>query len=212
MQIALPAEPQVRTALERVYARPELAPRPPGPLDGIGRWFRGVLARIAEWFDSFGALRGASPFLYWLVLWVLIAVGVAIVVYLVTNTLSRLDAGGGDAPRSRGAGEAIDARARTAAEWEEEARRAAAAGRFREAAVALYQALLLRLEAAGALRYDPAKTPGDYRRETRRAPQAAGALTAFLRGFEPVVFGGRTLDAAGYERLRGAAGEAGAHG
>jgi hypothetical protein len=115
-------------------------------------------------------------------------------------------------PLGAQAGDAIDARARTAPEWEEEAARAAAAGRFRDAAVALYQALLLRLEAGGVLRYDPAKTPGDYRREARRDPRAAGALTAFLRGFEPVVFGGRALDAAGYDRLRGAAGEAGARG
>jgi hypothetical protein len=212
MQTSLPTEPQVRAALERVYARPELAPRPPGPLDGVREALGRVLRRIGDWFGSFGDLRGESPVVYWLVMGALIALGLAIIAYFIRNTLLRL--GEQDAaPRvARGPGAAIDARAQTAGEWEDEARRAAAAGRYRDAAVALYQALLLRLEAAGALRYDPAKTPGDYRRETRRAPQAAGALTSFLRGFEPVVFGGRALDAAGYDRLRGAAGEAGAHG
>lgn len=211
MQASLPTDPQVRAALERVYARPELAPRPPEPMDGVGAFFRRVLGRIGDWFESFGALRGDSPLVYWLVMGALIALGLGIIAYFVRNTLSRLEEG--SAPRAaRGPGQAIDARARTAGEWEEEARRAAAAGRFRDAAVALYQALLLRLEASGILRYDPAKTPGDYRREARRDPRAAGALSAFLRGFEPVVFGGRALDAAGYDRLRGAAGEAGAHG
>lgn len=210
MQAALPTEPQVRAALERVYARPELAPRQPAPTDGINAFLRRVMGRIGEWFDSFGALRSDSPIVYWIVIGALVALGLGIIAYFVRSTLSRLEEG---APRiARGPGQAMDARARTAGEWEEEARRAAAAGRFRDAAVALYQALLLRLEAAGILRYDPAKTPGDYRREARRDPRAAGALTAFLRGFEPVVFGGRALDAAGYDRLRGAAGEAGAHG
>lgn len=212
MQASLPTEPQVRAALERVYARPELAAPEPGPLDGIRAFFGRMMGRVFEWFSSFGDLRGDSPLVYWLVMGTLIALGLGIVIYFIHNTLLRLGAAD-PAPRREGpSGPAIDARDRTAAEWDDEARRAAAAGRYRDAAVALYQALLLRLEAAGVLRYDPAKTPGDYRREARRSPQAAGALTGFLRGFEPVVFGGRTLDAAGYERLRGAAGEAGAHG
>lgn len=212
MQTRLSTDAEVRAALERVYARPELAPRRPGPLDGVNDFFRRLFGRIGDWFDSFGALRSDNPIVYWLVMGSLILLGLAIITYFVRSTLARLE--GQDAsPRiARGPAGGIDARARTAAEWEEEARRAAAAGRYREAAVALYQALLLRLEAAGVLRYDPSKTPGDYRRESRKDPRAAGALTAFLRGFEPVVFGGRALDAAGYDRLRGAAGEAGTRG
>lgn len=212
MQASLPTEAEVRAALERVYARPELAPRAPGLFDGVRAAIGRLLRRVGEWFGGFGDLRGDSPIVYWLVMGTLIALGLAIIAYFIRNTLLRL--GEQDAaPRpARAPPGAIDARARTAAEWEEEARRAAAAGRYRDAAVALYQALLLRLEASGVLRYDPAKTPGDYRREARKTPQAAGALTSFLRGFEPVVFGGRALDAAGYDRLRGAAGEAGAHG
>ena len=197
MQASLPTEPQVRAALERVYARPELAPPEPGPLDGIRAFFGRLMGRLFDWLNSFGGLRTESPIVYWLVMGSLIALGLGIVIYFIHNTLLRLGAAEPVIRLEAGPGGAIDARARTAAEWEDEARRAAAAGRYRDASVALYQALLLRLEAAGTLRYDPAKTPGDYRREARRSPQAAGALTGFLRGFE---------------RLRGAAGEAGAHG
>jgi Domain of unknown function (DUF4129) len=212
MQTQLPSGPQVSRALERVYARPELAPREPGLLDGVREAIGRVLARIGEFLARFFALRTESPPVFYGVLVVLVAIGLAIVVYFILNTLARLRDSDAPARPPRAPFGAVDARVRSAAEWEEAARRAAAAGHFREAAVALYQALLLRLETAGALRYDPAKTPGDYRREARRDPRAAGALTAFLRGFEPAVFGGRALDAAGYDRLRGAAGEAGAHG
>ncbi|WP_420129672.1 DUF4129 domain-containing protein [Longimicrobium sp.] len=212
MQTGIPTAAQVDEALRRTYARPELAPREPGALDGLRAWWRQFWARVGDWFDQFGNLRDASPLVYWAVIGTLVAAGLAIIGYLLWSTLLRMEAR--DLPdRSRearpGPG-STNARARSAAEWEEEARRAAAAGRYREAAVALYQALLLRLEAAGAVRYDPAKTPGDYRREVRRDPDAAGALTAFLRGFEPAVFGGRALDGEGYERLRAAA--AGANG
>ncbi|HEX2078152.1 MAG TPA: DUF4129 domain-containing protein [Longimicrobium sp.] len=208
MQAQLPSAAQVDEAVRRVYTRPELQPREPGPLDGFREWRRRLWARLGEWFASFGDLRSESPVVYWLVIGVLAAAGLAILFFLVRNTLARLEERGAAPRRVRPAGP-VNARARTAAEWEEEARRAAAAGRFRDAAVALYQALLLRLESAGVIRYDPAKTPGDYRREARRDPRAAGALTAFLRGFEPAVFGGRPLDGEGYERLRAAAAEAG---
>lgn len=204
---ALPTAAQVDEALRRVYARPELQPREPGPLDGLREWWRRLWARIWESSPSFGDLRSDNPVVYWLVIGALVAAGLAILFFLLRNTLARLDDAGA-APRPRPAGP-VNARARTAAEWEEEARRAAAGGRFRDAAVALYQALLLRLESAGVIRYDPAKTPGDYRREARRDPRASGALAAFLRGFEPAVFGGRALDGDGYERLRAAAAEAG---
>lgn len=205
MQAGIPSAEQVGAALQRVYTRPELQPRRPGALDGVREAWRRVTSSIWSWFDRFGDLRSDSPVGYWLVIGLLIAAGVAIIVFLLWNTLARLEERGArprPVPAPTGA---PNARARTAGEWEDEARRAAAAGRFREAAVALYQALLLRLEIAGALRYDPAKTPGDYRREARRDPRAAGALSAFLRGYEPVVFGGRPLDGDGYERLRSAA-------
>lgn len=200
----VPTGARIDQALSRVYTRPELQPREPGAMDAFNEWRRDVFIRVGEWLSRFGGLRSENPIVYWLVIGALAAAGVSILVYLLWNTLARLEERG-PAPRPDAHDGRVNARARTAAEWEEQARRAAAEGRFREAAVALYQALLLRLEAAGALRYDPAKTPGDYRRETRRDPRASGALTAFLRGFEPAVFGGRALDGEGYERLRAAA-------
>jgi hypothetical protein len=108
------------------------------------------------------------------------------------------------------AGKTARAKPRTAADWEAEAARLAAEGRLREASAALYQALLLRLDGRGAVRFDPSKTPGDYRREARPHPDAAQALGAFLRLFEPVAFGGRGLDAEGWERMRVAAAGGGA--
>jgi hypothetical protein len=203
MQARVPTAAQVDEALLRTYARPELKPHEPGVMDAVRDWWRALWSRIGDWL---GGLSGVSPFIYWAIIILLVAVALGIIGYLLWSTLLRMEErGGGVRDAAPAHSVAANARARSAAEWEDEARRAAAEGRYREASMALYQALLLRLEAAGALRYDPAKTPGDYRRETRRDPRAAGALTAFLRGFEPAVFGGRPLDGEGYERLRAAA-------
>jgi hypothetical protein len=198
--------------VEKVYARPELAPPPKGPLapvwEAIGRFF----ARIGQALDRlFGGLATDNPVLFWILVGILATLGLALIVALLFTILGRLsDSTAAPANRTAAAAQAAR-RPRDATGWEEEARRLAGEGRYRDAAMALYQALLLRMEAAGAVRYDPAKTPGDYRMEAR--PHALSRpLAAFLRAFEPAVFGGRSLDAGVYERLRGAAAEAGAHG
>lgn len=200
MQAELPTPPQVAGALERVYARPALAPPEPGLLDPVREAIGRFWDAVGRFFSRLGIGDAGGEWLHWLIVGILAAVGVAIVAYFLHQSLSRL---GEPGLRSRPAEDAAGAgaRARSAPEWDALASRLAREGRYREAALALYQALLLRLEAAGALRYDAAKTPGDYRRETRPHPRGR-ALGEFLRGFEPVAFGGRALAADGYERLR----------
>jgi hypothetical protein len=210
MQAApLPAA-RVDEALRRVYGQPEFAERPDE--FSVWEWIIRQIGRVFAWIsDTFGLARGlqsSAPVLFWVVVGLLAVTAIALLAHL----LYSVTRGGGTttptvaAPGTPGAGPM------TAAEWEEIARRAAGAGRLRDGALALYQAMVLRLDARGALRFDTAKTPGDYRREIRAHPDAARPFAAFLRGFEPVAFGGRSLDEAGYERLRAAAGEAGVRG
>jgi hypothetical protein len=89
----------------------------------------------------------------------------------------------------------------TAAEWEAAARAAAAAGRWREAAVALYQSVLRRLAQQGALRFDPARTPGEYRRELRSHPRLGEPVDRFIGVFERAAFGRGAAGAREYEAL-----------
>jgi hypothetical protein len=205
-----PTAAEVERALAQVYARPELRPREPPPfltwLRDLWRAFRDFLDRL---FPDLS--REGESVLGWVMVGVLALMGIAILAHFANAYLGiwrareRWD-------RASGAGLAAGRGTRGAADWEEEARRAAAEGRLRDAALALYQALLLRLDARGAVRYDPSKTPGDYRAETRENEEVSRLLEAFLRGFEPVAFGRRALDAAGYEQLRRVAAEGGAGG
>lgn len=203
----IPTAQQVQEAVERVYARPEYQEH-----HGIREWLAGMMSRVWAWIadklSAFGELKVSHPWIWWLVVgWLVLSV-LALLAHLVWTTLQAAkrgeDASPGGATKSRAT------RPRTAADWEAEAARLAAEGRMREAAAALYQALLLRLDSRGAVRFDPSKTPGDYRREARKQPEASKSLNAFLRLFEPVAFGGRRLDAEGWERMRVTAAEGGA--
>lgn len=207
----LPDSASVHRAVEAVYRRPEYAPADKESL--WDRMWEAVARGLAWLLDQFGFMRGlrfSSPVLYWAVLALLAAAALAIVATLVWSAVRTTAAEGPRARRTEAA--ARPGRPRTADDWDEEARRLAAEGRLREASVALYHALLLRLERSGDLRYDASKTPGDYRREVRGRDAAARTLTGFLRRFEPVAFGGRAVDGEAYEALRQAARPEGARG
>ena len=202
----LPTAEEVQRAVTTVYSRPEYAER-----HGLREWFGRKMSELFGWIldklGAFGELRLSHPWIFWFVIaWLAIA-AVALLGHLVWTALQ---AARRAEPEAAAAGKTVKTRPRTAADWEAEAARLAAEGKLREAAAALYQALLLRLDGRGAVRFDPSKTPGDYRREARPHPEAARALTAFLRLFEPVAFGGRGLDPEGWERMRLAAAEGGA--
>lgn len=83
-----------------------------------------------------------------------------------------------------------------------EARALAAAGRFTEAAHALYRALLQLLARREKLRLHPSKTSGDYARElrARRSPLHA-PFRAFGRRYDRMLFGHEPLDADAYATL-----------
>lgn len=207
-----PGPTELDRAVEAVLARPEFAGRElPAPL----RWMVDLWtsARQAAWnaFRELVDASGAASVLVWLFVGWLTVTLVALLVHLGYTAVRAWRAR--DRSRDRGGtpeGTADAGAGSRPATWEERAGRDAAEGRLREAAVALYRAVLLRLDERGVLSFDPSKTPGDYRRETADDPASAGALRRFLQRFEPIAFGGRAVSPAAWERLVSAAREAGA--
>lgn len=209
----IPAE-EVRAALEAVLARPEYAPvETPLLLRWIGSAFRWlgerlvpVLRRLMPDLDfshpgweTFGfALLGLGGLL-----------GVALLsylVYLAVRAVRRRRRSG-----SRRGGGVAEVPA-TVADWEALARSAAAREDWRQAAMALYQAVLLRLSAMGVLTLDRAKTPGDYRRDLRRGNgELATRFEAFLRTFERIAYGASAPGPEHYGRLADSAARLEAH-
>ena len=205
---------EVERALNAVLARPEYAPtRPPllyRAMTAIGDWFEHdiwpVLSRLLPhpdwsspaWKVVGTALIGAGAL-----------AGAALFVYLVV-----LAGRAWQGRHRRAAGASAGGRGPVAAaEWEALAAAAARRGDWREAAQALYQGVVRRLEERGVVRVDGAKTPGDYRREVRRGgSELLTPLEAFLGGFERVAYGRTEPEPGHYDRLRAAARLLGARG
>lgn len=207
----LPTPAETERALREVYARPEFAPPSPSPIrEWLADVWNGFREFLAGLFPGVQLGEGSGRLLFWMIIALLAITALGIAIHLAGVATGRWRAR--DRSRAGVAKNAGVSPPLRAEDWEARAGRAAEEGRWREAALALYQALLLRLHDRGAVRYDPAKTPGEYRREVRGDPEAKQTLNGFLRLWEPVAFGGRALDAAGWEMLRSAAGGAGTRG
>jgi hypothetical protein len=209
VQQELPEASELDRAVRRVLARPEFAERElPGPLQWLVDHYislRDALGRMI-----LDALGGSAPVLRWVFVAALVAALVVILVYLGRSAMEAWRSPGGAGGRGGDDETAETEEAVGPAAWEVRAREEADEGRLREAALALYRAVLLRLDERDALSYVPSKTPGDYRRETPEGAPAAGALRRFLALFEPIAFGGGAVSRNAYERLASAAREAGA--
>ena len=209
-RVTLPTQAEVDQAVAAVFQRPEFtAPALSGPLTRLAEWYQQVRAAIGEWLARLFVSNGGGTLLFWIFVAWLALTALALGIYFARSARrgwrarerGLAAASGGQVPDLTGA-----------AEWEVRARSAAAEERWRDAALALYQALLYRLDERGAVRYDAAKTPGDYRREARRDQGTARLLDGFLRAWEPVAFGSRGADASGYSGLRELAAEGGVRG
>jgi hypothetical protein len=206
MRPVTPAE--IDDALSRVYASPEFAERATPALlqlaadlwNAFWLWVWSLLPRVLT-----GLMGSALP---WIIGGLLVAAALWALVRLLGDRVR--SPGGGTRPVARQ--RPTSGAPRDAAEWELAAREAAAHGRFREAAHALYLAAVLRLEERGVLRYDAGKTPGDYRREVRTDPAASGHFDRFVLRFLPVAFGAAEPGADHFDELRSAATRLGVHG
>ncbi|HEX8392329.1 MAG TPA: hypothetical protein VF665_08250, partial [Longimicrobium sp.] len=140
----IPDSAAVHRAVEAVYRRPEYNPQEQVSIwdrmwDTLGRGLRWLVEQL----DSVRALRFTSPILFYIIVaWLAIA-AIAILAHLVWTAVSATRADPG--LRTEKAARARATRPRGVDDWDEEARRLAAEGRLREASIALYQALLLRL-------------------------------------------------------------------
>jgi hypothetical protein len=204
------AQEEVAAALARVYARPEFAEQRLHPaLQWVVDIYHAIRSWIAERLFSVAQLEQTAPVVFWLIigaLGVLLLGALVHIVRVITQTLR-----GQERTPTAQESPAAAVEERDPAEWERRARAAAAAGHLREAALALYHAVVLRLDQRGAVRFQPGKTAGEYRREARASAPVAAPFERFLRVFHPLAFGPRGPELAAWEALRATAAELGSH-
>ena len=185
----------LRAVLDSVFAAPAYRwIERPDPYGTLRRWFR-----IAQqWlFD----LRDGNPLLFRLVvagLIVLVLAAFAHAGWILYRTLRA--AGRPLAPLPAG----TEAR-RDESWYRREADRLAGAGRFAEAMQYDFLALVLALDRRALLRFHASKTPGEYAREARMAPESRERFRALVSSLYGYVFARRPCGAPEFTAWRGLA-------
>lgn len=178
---------QVQDTINRIVARGAYQ-RDLGEtlLGRLVRWFFHQLDRMIE--GAANAL-GTREVVYG----ILLVLAVLLLIRLVLDLRAEFD--GQSLARSRRTG------ARVSDPWGE-AERLAQAGRYTDAAHALFGALLGALGARGELRVHASKTAGDYARELkRRNAPSAPRFQSFRGRYDRAIYGDGEVSAEGYRAL-----------
>lgn len=185
------ADDSLRAVLDSVLAgRAYEWAEPPRPL----AWLSRTWGRLVDWI--FG-LREVNPTAYQWFLWGLVAVLVIVFVhggYVLYRTVH-----GAGAREGRG-GDGATLVVRDEAWHREEAARHAALGRYAQAMQAAFQSLMQRLEAHGALRTDPSRTPREYLAAATLPEEDRRRLAGLVGALYACAYAGRSCDAETYRR------------
>jgi hypothetical protein len=156
-----------------------------------------LLQQLWNWLDRllsdlFDYVRGSATGRIVTIALIVLVAALIVARVVVALRAAREDPEAGD-PRARRAG-ARDP-------WGD-AEQFASAGRFTEAAHALFAALLSAFASRGEIRLHASKTAGDYARELgRRGSPAQGGFQAFRRRYDRVIYGQGACDADDYAAL-----------
>lgn len=175
-------------------ARYRTAQQGPAPKSWIELAFDALRAWWNNLTDPLNHMLGnpaVSSLIGIVVLVAAVAFLIAVVAYFARPAVARLRARATQGDVSQALAAEGDARALRV-----QARAAAAAGRCRDAAALLWASALRALDERGAVRYDAARTPGEWRRVVSRP-----AFDAFARDAVVALFGDRGADAALVERM-----------
>jgi hypothetical protein len=180
-----------RQAAEDILSRPEYQPPPQNPLERALDWLGD---RLGDFFErlfrglSFGGAGGGG--LGSLVAWLLLAVGVGLVAWLV----ARVVFGWQRTPRRRRAEASVTTRRSTVPDWLAEAEDHEQAGRWRDALRARYRLLVAELADRQLLHEVPGTTTGEERAElASTAPGVSPTFDDAATAFDLAWYGGSAV-------------------
>ena len=206
---------RIKVDLDRILSRPEFLPETQGegPFTRVLRWIGEHWDRFWKWlrdlFPSMGGIAagGGGKVLLWIFIVLFVVLGAWLLAKLIRSYLDYRAGRQPQALRPNAAYDIDDPAMEGVTDpdvWLQQAQRYAADGDYRRAFRAVFLAVLMHLDRAGAIEYDRARTNGDYLRTLRS--KGLGPLYEVIRPlaaeFDSRWYGSRTTGENDYRRCR----------
>ena len=186
---------RIKADLQRILSSGDYRVEKPGenPLAPVGKWISDRWREFTDWLRrifSFGGRvgTGSSPILPY----VLVVALILLIAYAIAYALKNYKAAPRLAKQKPTIDTLLEPEETATAEpdaWIAAARRHAAAGDYRRAYRAAFIAVLIRMDRAGALRFERSKTNGDYVRSVRAKPKLLEFLRPLVNDFDARWYG-----------------------
>jgi hypothetical protein len=184
----------IRAKLNEIRSERRLTPR-----KSFAQW---LAEKFAAWRGPWHSWQGSWVktlmwvFLIWAVITLLFILG-----HLIWTVKALAGMGLAGGARAAGARRVVAGRRISSDELRAQALQMARNGAHREAVGLLMMALLLQLDEAGILRFDPSKTNGDYVRECAPVLAQAAAFRGFVLSFDEMIYGARRCEQDSFDRM-----------
>jgi hypothetical protein len=202
-----PRAARIKADVRTILSSPEYQVAKPGesPLDKFGKWLHERWDNFWDWFRrifSFGTggKGGGGSIMPWIVLIALI-LGIA---YVIALAIVRWAPGIKVTRKKRLVTETLFEEESASAEPDDllaAAERYAKSGDFRRAYRAAFVAILLRMDRMGFIKYDRARTNGEYLRSLRGRPSMMTLVRPLVNDFDFRWYGGATVAETDYRRF-----------
>ena len=178
-------------------------------MDEVGKSTKDFLTRVLDWLGRLFRFGGVAPVRSSsIMLYPLLALLIAGLAYLAAFVILRRnrDTSKKKTPRKTKSS-VLDPEledSRDSDEWLVAARELANMGDYLQALRAAFVATLLRLDAAGFIKYEPSMTNGEYLRATRKLPSFFSRFQSIVRSFDAGWYGHMNVSEAEFnEALEG---------
>jgi hypothetical protein len=149
--------------------------------------------------DALEQLRTDNPVAYRALVWLLVAVLLAIVAHAMWVAARTIQSGSAAEAKERLQPSSTP---RDATWYAREAARLAAAGQFADAMQADFLRLMLELDARNVTRFHPSRTPGEYARDPRLPAESRTELRSLVRSLYAYAFARVPADESAWEAWR----------
>jgi hypothetical protein len=149
--------------------------------------------------DTLERLRMENPLAYRALVWLLVAVLLAIVAHAMWIAARTIQAGSTAEAKERPQPKSTPRDARW---YAREASRLAAAGRYADAMQADFLRLVLELDARNVTRFHPSRTPGEYASDPRLPAESRQELRSLVRSLYAYAFARIPADESAWESWR----------